>query len=644
MINLKKITTGIVAHVDAGKTTLSEAMLYEAGNLRKLGRVDNGDAFLDTDNLEKKRGITIFSHEAQVKTDSLKLTLLDTPGHMDFVSQTESVLSVLDYAILVISAADGVTSYTKTLWNLLNRNQVPTFIFVNKMDSPDADKKKILTDIQENLSDSSFDFSKIDDSLYENLATVNEDLLDEYLNKGELDQNEIRKMISQRQVFPVCFGSALKLTGIKEFIQGFEDWTEEEKYSNEFSARVFKISHDEQGNRLTWVKVLGGRLKAKTELLADEKIDQIRSYDGSKYEVLPEAHAGEIVTLTGLKSTYPGQGIGTADKSNIIRPVLTYRLNPGNNDIYACLDALKILEDEDPTLKLTWSQELQEIHLQVMGEIQLEILGQILFDRFNLDVTFDQGNILYKETINKPIEAVGHFEPLRHYSEAHFLLEPGEEGSGLIFDSQVSLETLAKNYQHQIMTALKSKTHLGVLIGAPITDMKITLINGKASNVHTVGGDFREATYRGVRQGLMEAKTMGYCELLEPWYDFTLTIPADQVGRAINDIQRMNGEFEMPDGQTQFVSITGSAPVAEMRDYVNEVRSYTHGEGSLECVVSGYRPCHNSEKIISRGKYDPVSDFDNTPNSVFCAHGAGFTVTWDKVPEFAHLEYQYPLD
>ncbi|WP_251717387.1 GTP-binding protein [Lactobacillus agrestimuris] len=641
---MKKITTGIVAHVDAGKTTLSEAMLYEAGNLRKLGRVDNGDAFLDTDNLEKKRGITIFSHEAQVKTDSLKLTLLDTPGHMDFVTQTESVLSVLDYAILVISAADGVTSYTKTLWNLLNRNQVPTFIFVNKMDSPDADKKKILTDIQGNLSDSSFDFSKIDDSLYENLATVNEDLLDEYLNKGELDQDEIRKMISQRQVFPVYFGSALKLNGIKEFIQGFEDWTEEEKYSDEFSARVFKISHDEQGNRLTWVKVLGGRLKAKTELLADEKIDQIRSYDGSKYEVLPEAHAGEIVTLTGLKTTYPGQGIETADKSNIIRPVLTYRLNPENNDIYACLDALKILEDEDSTLKLTWSQELQEIHLQVMGEIQLEILGQILFDRFNLDVTFDQGNILYKETINKPIEAVGHFEPLRHYSEAHFLLEPGEEGSGLIFDSQVSLETLAKNYQHQIMTALKSKTHLGVLIGAPITDMKITLINGKASNVHTVGGDFREATYRGVRQGLMEAKTMGYCKLLEPWYDFTLTIPADQVGRAINDIQRMNGEFEMPDGQTQFVSITGSAPVAEMRDYVNEVRSYTHGEGSLECVVSGYRPCHNSEEIISRGKYDPVSDFDNTPNSVFCAHGAGFTVTWDKVPEFAHLEYQYPLD
>ena len=641
---MKKITTGIVAHVDAGKTTLSEAMLYEAGNLRKLGRVDNGDAFLDTDNLEKKRGITIFSHEAQVKTDSLKLTLLDTPGHMDFVSQTESVLSVLNYAILVISAADGVTSYTKTLWNLLNRNQVPTFIFVNKMDSPDADKKKILTDIQENLSDSSFDFSKIDDSLYESLATVNEDLLDEYLNKGELDQNEIRKMISQRQVFPVYFGSALKLTGIKEFIQGFEDWTEEEKYSDEFSARVFKISHDEQGNRLTWVKVLGGRLKAKTELLADEKIDQIRSYDGSKYEVLPEAHAGEIVTLTGLKTTYPGQGIGIADKSNIIRPVLTYRLNPGNNDIYACLDALKILEDEDPTLKLTWSQELQEIHLQVMGEIQLEILGQILFNRFNLDVTFDQGNILYKETINKPIEAVGHFEPLRHYSEAHFLLEPGEEGSGLIFDSQVSLETLAKNYQHQIMTALKSKTHLGVLIGAPITDMKITLINGKASNVHTVGGDFREETYRGVRQGLMEAKAMGYCELLEPWYDFTLTIPANQVGRAINDIQRMNGKFEMPDGQTQFVSITGSAPVAEMRDYVNEVRSYTHGEGSLECVVSGYRPCHNSEEIISRGKYDPVSDFDNTPNSVFCAHGAGFTVTWDKVPEFAHLEYQYPLD
>lgn len=642
---VKEIVAGIVAHVDAGKTTLSEALLYEAGNLRKLGRVDKGDAFLDPDELEKKRGITIFSHEAQIKTDSLKITLLDTPGHIDFATQTEQVLNVLDYAILVISATDGITSYTRTLWQLLARYQVPIFIFVNKMDAPDTDHAKILRNLQTELAENCIDFSTLDHNWQENVATCDEALLDKYLTEGTVDEDEVKKLICARKIFPVYFGSALKLTGIKEFLAAIDQWTVAAAPKEEFAARVFKISHDDKGERLTWLKILGDKLKAKTELLPHEKVDQIRDYDGEKYQVLPEAVVGEIAAVTGLTSTYPGQGLGKEKDALAARmkPVLSYRLNPGDEDLSRCLSALKELEDEDPQLNVQWSEHLQEIHVQIMGEIQLEILQQILADRFNLHVSFDQGNILYKETIIKKIEAVGHFEPLRHYSEAHFLLEPLPAGSGIVFENKCSLEVLDKNWQHQIMTALTAKEHLGVLTGSPITDLKITLIGGRGSNVHTVGGDFREATWRGVRQGLMELKQRKACKLLEPWYEFRLEVPQDQVGRALNDIQRMNGNFNSPEEKGKLTLITGKAPVSEMRDYANDVRSYTHGEGYLECVVAGYQTCHNSEDIVEEKNYDPVSDLENTPNSVFCSHGAGHTVTWDQVPAHAKYPYQFPL-
>lgn len=640
---MKKITTGIVAHVDAGKTTLSEALLYTAGNLRNLGRVDDGDAFLDTDQLEKKRGITIFSHEAKLKTDNLELTLLDTPGHVDFGQQTEETLSVLDYAILVISIADGVTSYARTLWHLLERNNVPVFIFVNKTDAVGADREKALADLQKNLSENCVDFTQIDDDFYENVAACDDKLLDKYLDNGEISPSDVQQAIAARKTFPVYYGSALKLTGIKEFLAGFEQWTSEKKFTKDFSARCFKISHDKNGERLTWIKILGGKLKAKTEL-NDEKINQIRSYNGEKFTTITEVEAGDVVALTGLTKTYPGQGFGVGDAKNaVLKPVLTYKVDSKENDIHACLDALKVLEDENPQLHVTWSEHLQEIHVQVMGKIQLQFLQQLLQERFNLDIAFEQGNILYKETITKLIEAVGHFEPLRHYAEVHLLLEPGARNSGLVFANKCSLEVLTKNWQHQIMTALASKEHLSVLTGAPITDMKITLLGGKGSIVHSVGGDFREATYRAVRQGLMEEKIHDQVELLEPWYDFRLEIGQDQVGRALNDIQRMSGKFATPQNIGERTIITGSAPVSEMQDYAAEVRSYTHGEGNLECVVKGYLPCHNAQEIIAEENYDSVSDLDNTPNSVFCSHGAGHTVTWDKVPETAHYPYTYPL-
>lgn len=641
---MKKITTGIVAHVDAGKTTLSEALLYKAGNLRTLGRVDNGDAFLDTQQLEKKRGITIFSHEAKLTTDDAEITLLDTPGHVDFAFQTEEVLSVLDYAILVISATDGVTSYAKTLWNLLKKNNVPVFIFVNKIDITGVDQAQVLSDIQKNLSENCLDFSTEDQTFYENIASVDEQLLEKYLNGEKIADSDIQDLIAKRKIYPVYFGSALKLTGITEFLTGFDKWTRAKEFSSEFSARCFKISHDKNGERLSWIKVLGGSLKAKTEL-AGEKINQLRDYNGEKFTTIAEANAGDIVAATGLTKTYPGQGFGVPDaKEASLKPVLTYKLDPLKEDIHACLTALKTLEDENPQLHVTWSEHLQELRVQVMGKIQLEILKQFLQDRFNLTVDFEQGSILYKETIAKPVEGVGHFEPLRHYAEVHLLMEPGERNSGVIFENKCSLEVLTKNWQHQIMTALKSKEHLGVLIGTPITDVKITLLGGKGSIVHSVGGDFREATYRAVRQGLMELKTRNQLTLLEPWYDFRLEVSQEHVGRALNDIQRMNGQFNTPENKGDRTIIEGSAPVSEMQDYAAEVRGYTHGDGLLECVVKGYEPCHNAEEIIAQADYDPVSDLENTPNSVFCSHGAGHTVTWDKVPETAHFPYTYPLN
>lgn len=640
---MKKITTGIIAHVDAGKTTLSEALLYRAGNIRNLGRVDNGDAFLDTQQLEKKRGITIFSHEAKLTTDVAEVTLLDTPGHVDFAFQTEEVLSVLDYAILVISATDGVTSYAKTLLNLLEKNNVPVFIFVNKIDIAGTDKDQALADIQKNLSENCLDFSQENQDFYENVASADDKLLEKYLNGEKIADSDIQDLIAQRKIYPVYFGSALKLTGITEFLAGFDKWTKEKEYASDFSARCFKISHDKNGERLSWIKILGGSLKAKTEL-ADEKINQLREYNGEKFTTVVEAKAGDIVAATGLTKTYPGQGFGVKDANEAsLKPVLTYRLNPLDEDIHACLTALKKLEDENPQLHVTWSEHLQELRVQVMGKIQLEILKQLLQERFNLTVDFEQGSILYKETIAQPVEGVGHFEPLRHYAEVHLLLEPGERNSGVVFENKCSLEVLTKNWQHQIMTALKSKEHLGVLIGTPITDVKITLLGGKGSIVHSVGGDFREATYRAVRQGLMELKERNQLILLEPWYDFRLEVSQEHVGRALNDIQRMSGEFNTPENKGDRTIIEGSAPVSEMQDYAAQVRSYTHGDGIFECVVKGYLPCHNAAEIIAQYDYDPVSDLDNTPNSVFCSHGAGHTVTWDKVPETAHFPYTYPL-
>ena len=640
---MKKITTGIIAHVDAGKTTLSEALLYRAGNIRNLGRVDNGDAFLDTQQLEKKRGITIFSHEAKLTTDVTEVTLLDTPGHVDFAFQTEEVLSVLDYAILVISATDGVTSYAKTLWNLLEKNNVPVFIFVNKIDIAGTDKDQALADIQKNLSENCLDFSQENQDFYENVASADDKLLEKYLNGEKIADSDIQDLIAQRKIYPVYFGSALKLTEITEFLAGFDKWTKEKEYASDFSARCFKISHDKNGERLSWIKILGGSLKAKTEL-ADEKINQLREYNGEKFTTVVEAKAGDIVAATGLTKTYPGQGFGVKDANEAsLKPVLTYRLNQLDEDIHACLTALKKLEDENPQLHVTWSEHLQELRVQVMGKIQLEILKQLLQERFNLTVDFEQGSILYKETIAQPVEGVGHFEPLRHYAEVHLLLEPGERNSGVVFEDKCSLEVLTKNWQHQIMTALKSKEHLGVLIGTPITDVKITLLGGKGSIVHSVGGDFREATYRAVRQGLMELKERNQLILLEPWYDFRLEVSQEHVGRALNDIQRMNGEFNTPENKGDRTIIEGSAPVSEMQDYAAQVRSYTHGDGIFECVVKGYLPCHNAAEIVAQYDYDPVSDLDNTPNSVFCSHGAGHTVTWDKVPETAHFPYTYPL-
>ncbi len=642
---MKEITAGIIAHVDAGKTTLSEAMLYQTGSIRRLGRVDQGNAFLDPDQLEKKRGITIFSHEAQLKTKQLSLTLLDTPGHVDFAAQTENVLSVLDYAILVISWADGVTGYTRTLWHLLKEYQVPTFIFVNKVDEAGFDQTKILQNLQEKLAPNCLAFEPENKDFYENIAASDDKVLTKFLTSGKLKDETIQSLIQKRTVFPVYFGSALKLKGVEDLIAGLEKWTLEPIKKDKFAARVFKISHDEKGERLTWLKLLGGNLPAKTELLPSEKVNQIRLYNGDKFTVASTLRAGQVGAITGLTSTYPGQGIGIKDAPTAsLRPVMTYRVNLENNDLHAVLTALKTLEDEDPLLNVQWSEELQEIRVQIMGEVQLETLQQILQERFKLKISFDQGSILYKETITKKIEAVGHFEPLRHYAEVHFLLEPGKRNSGLAFANCCSLEVMTKNWQHQVMTALASKEHLGVLIGAPITDMKITLISGKGNLVHTVGGDLREATYRGVRQGLMELKQRHACQLLEPWYSFRLEVKQEQVGRALNDIQRMSGKFDNPVEENGLTIITGLAPVEQMQGYENAVRSYTHGEGHLECIYTGYLPCHNAQEVIKRAKYDPVSDLANTPNSVFCSHGAGHTVTWDQVPAHAQYPYTYKLD
>ena len=665
---MKRIVTGILAHVDAGKTTLSEALLYATGNVRKLGRVDHGDAFLDTNTMERQRGITIFTEPAIITTPNLTLTLLDTPGHVDFSAEMERTLAVLDYAILVISGADGIQGHTETLWRLLKRYNVPTFIFVNKMDAPAADKTKLLNQLKKRFSDGCIDFTGAHDDnaaladVMEDIAMQSETAMESYLESGTIPDETIREMIADRALFPCFFGSALKMDGIDEFIAGFERYVREPEYDSEFGAHIYKVSHDAQGNRLTWLKVTGGEFKAKTMLsgtarigtdlgeskidddgMWHEKADQVRVYSGAKFTTVDSVVAGTVCAVTGLTRTYPGAGLGKeSDGVNpVLQPVLTYTLLPGECDIHACLVALRELEDEDPLLHVVWQSHLEEVHLQLMGAVQLEVIQQMMHDRFGLDVSFGPGGILYKETIAHPVEGVGHFEPLRHYAETHVLLEPLPAGSGMRFASVCSEDVLDRNWQRLILQHCQEREHLGVLTGSPITDMKITLLVGRAHLKHTEGGDFRQATYRAIRQGLMEAKERGDCRLLEPWYGFRLEVPQDMVGHAMADIQRMSGSFDTPSGDGEYMVLEGEAPVAQMRDYAMDVNAYTHGRGHLSCVFAGYRPCHNVDEVIEQSAYDPESDLENTPDSVFCAHGAGYPVKWYKVPEFMHLDYAW---
>lgn len=665
---MKRIVTGILAHVDAGKTTLSEALLYTTGNVRKLGRVDHGDAFLDTNTMERQRGITIFTEPAIITTPNLTLTLLDTPGHVDFSAEMERTLAVLDYAILVISGADGIQGHTETLWRLLKRYNVPTFIFINKMDAPAADKTKLLNQLKKRFSDGCIDFTGAHDDnaaladVMEDIAMQSETAMELYLESGTIQDETIREMIADRVLFPCFFGSALKMDGIDEFVAGFERYVREPEYDSEFGARIYKVSHDAQGNRLTWLKVTGGEFKAKTMLsgtarvgadlgeskidddgMWHEKADQVRVYSGAKFTTVDSVVAGTVCAVTGLTRTFPGAGLGKEpDGVNpVLQPVLTYTLLPGECDIHACLVALRELEDEDPLLHVVWQQHLEEVHLQLMGAVQLEVIQQMMHDRFGLDVSFGPGGILYKETIAHPVEGVGHFEPLRHYAETHVLLEPLPAGIGMRFASVCSEDVLDRNWQRLILQHCREREHLGVLTGSPITDMKITLLVGRAHLKHTEGGDFRQATYRAIRQGLMEAKERGDCRLLEPWYGFRLEVPQDMVGHAMADIQRMSGSFDTPSGDGEYMVLEGEAPVAQMRDYAMDVNAYTHGRGHLSCVFAGYRPCHNADEVIEQSAYEPESDLENTPDSVFCAHGAGYPVKWYKVPEFMHLDYAW---
>lgn len=637
------ICIGLLAHVDAGKTTLSESMLYLSGRIRQQGRVDHGNAYLDTYELERERGITIFSKQAELVSGELQITLLDTPGHVDFSAEMERTLRVLDYAILVINGADGVQGHTETLWKLLKQYRIPVFLFVNKMDQNGTDAKKLLKELRAKLSGSCIRFGEAEDSeeFLENVAMAEEQVLESYLEHGTIDREEISRLIGERKLFPCYFGSALKNAGVEELLGGLERYTEEKTYPDVFGAKVYKIARDPQGNRLTYLKVTGGVLKVRDLIRyqdVEEKVSQIRIYSGEKYDAVQEVRAGRVCAVTGLTKTYPGEGLGAEPPSEgpVLTPVLNYQLIlPEGCDTHGMLLKLRQLEEEDPELHIVWNEELGEIHAQLMGEVQTEILQSMIRERFQTEVMFGPGNIVYKETIKRPAEGVGHFEPLRHYAEVHLLLEPGESGSGLVFAADCSEDVLDRNWQRLILTHLAEKEHRGVLTGSAITDMKITLVAGRAHLKHTEGGDFRQATYRAVRQGLKSTESV----LLEPYYEFRMEIPAEFVGRALTDIQRMAGEFQTPDTEGDFAVITGSAPVSEMRDYQLEVTSYTKGRGRLFCTLKGYAPCHNAEEVIEQIGYDSEGDLDNPTGSVFCAHGAGFHVSWDQVPDHMHLEY-----
>ena len=646
----KQITMGILAHVDAGKTTLSEGILYTCKAIRKLGRVDHQDAFLDTNTLERNRGITIFSKQAECTLGEFGMTFLDTPGHVDFSAEMERTLQVLDYAILVISGADGVQGHTETLWRLLSRYQIPVFLFINKMDQPGTDREALLAEVKEKLDANCVEFSadQTDEEWKEQVAVCDEQVMEAYLEGEEISREQIRQMIRERKLFPCYFGSALKMTGVEEFLDDLKLRIRETSYPETFGAKIYKITRDNQGERLTHMKITGGTLKVKSvlsngrlgetgESIWQEKVNQIRIYSGEKYTMVSEVKAGTVCAVTGLTATYPGQGLGSEQASDmpVLEPVLSYRIGlPTEVNVHQALLQLRQLEEEEPLLHIVWNETLGEIYAQVMGEVQIEILKSLIKERFGMAVTFDEGNIVYKETILEPVEGVGHFEPLRHYAEVHLLLEPGETGSGLIFAADCSEDVLDRNWQRLILTHLEEREHKGVLIGAPITDMKITLLTGRAHIKHTEGGDFRQATYRAVRQGLRKAKS----QLLEPYYEFRLEVPSEQVGRSMTDIQKMLGEFDPPKTEGEMTVLTGSAPVVTMRDYQKEVISYTSGRGRLSCTLKGYYPCHNQEEVVEAVGYDPEADLENPTGSVFCAHGAGFVVNWDQVEDYMHVE------
>ena len=640
---MENIVMGILAHVDAGKTTLSEGMLYLSGTVRKLGRVDHKDAFLDTYSLERDRGITIFSKQAVFSLGNRRINLLDTPGHVDFSAEMERTLQVLDYAVLVISGADGVQGHTETLWKLLKLYEIPTFIFINKMDQPGTDRESLLAELKERLDEGCIVFGKGKNvESLEEIAMTDEAVLDYFMEHETVRNEDICRLIRERKIFPCYFGSALKLDGVQELLAGFEEYMKPFDGKKEFGARVFKISRDDKGERLTFLKVTGGKLVVKMPINKEEKINQIRIYSGAKYEAVNEVEAGGVCAVTGLSSSYIGQGLGVekGTAAPFLEPVLTYQMIlPEGADTTKVLRELKQLEEEEPLLNIVWNPALEEIHVQLMGEVQTEILKTMIAERFHLDVEFGTGKIVYKETIKSPVVGVGHYEPLRHYAEVHLKMEPLEAGSGLVFDTDCSEDVLDRNWQRLILTHLQEREHPGVLTGAPITDMKITIVAGRAHLKHTEGGDFRQATYRAVRQGLKSAESV----LLEPWYSFVLEVPSEQVGRAMSDIGQMNGSFEGPEAEDKqgMVRLTGTAPASEMRDYQREVWAYTKGRGRITLTLKGYEPCHNAEEVIEEIGYDSERDVDNPTGSVFCAHGAGFLVKWDEVPEYMHIKEDF---
>ena len=642
------ICIGLLAHVDAGKTTLAESLLYHTGAIRKMGRVDHQNAFLDTYELERARGITIFSKQAGFTLGDREVVLLDTPGHVDFSAEMERTLQILDYAVLIIGGTDGVQGHVETLWRLLRQYRIPVFLFINKMDQDGADPAEILKELQSRLDEKCIDFtaSQPQEEFMENLAMCDETVLETYLEEGEISKEQVRELIARRKAFPCYFGSALKSQGIQEFLEGLETYTKVPDYPDTFGAKVYKISRDEKGSRLTHMKITGGSLKVKQVLSGEdweEKADQIRIYSGAGFEAVKEAPAGSVCAVTGLTRTHAGQGLGIEQTSGepLLIPVLNYEIQlPEECDVHQMFLKLRQLEEEEPELHIVWNPQLNEIHAQVMGEVQIEILKNMIQERFGISVEFGSGNIVYKETIEEPVEGIGHFEPLRHYAEVHLLLEPGEPGSGLEFGVSCSEDMLDKNWQRLILTHLEEKAHKGVLTGSDITDMKITLVAGKAHLKHTEGGDFRQATYRAVRQGLRKARSV----LLEPVYEYRLEVPSDMVGRAMTDIQKMYGTFQGPEIEGEMSVLTGVAPVVTMGGYQSEVTAYTRGRGRLFCTLKGYQPCHNAEEVIEAAGYEPDADMENPTGSVFCAHGAGFVVNWDEVDTYAHIQTELGLE